>query len=455
VSTSTAVAARRHGWRAALIATTTAFITAIGTAALAAPGIDPAVVTQNADPGTSITITKTVHTPEIPPKPDVVLLVDTTGSMGGAIANVQANMNTIISTVSAAQPTAQFAVASYKDVSDGAGLFNVNQQLTDNTTDLQNAVNSLSAGGGGDTPEAWINALYQVSTGAITFRADSSRIVVLIGDASSHDPSNGHTLTDAINALQAISAKVLGVNVASGGADGLDAAGQATAVTSATGGSLTGADPADVSTAILAGLANLDVTVEPHLISCDTGLSVTFDHGAVTVPSGSDVVYQETINIAADAPQGSTLHCVTEFLINGTSPTGDLFVQHVNITVNDKTAPVGACDKGVNPAGNQTGTKPNAGYADGFYQLNATDNLDPNPMIYIRDTGDSSVNFGPYPSGTTIKLTQAPGAAPSVSPGTGAVDYKVKLRGDAQLVATDAAGNVSATALCLVPPAPR
>jgi hypothetical protein len=42
-----------------------------------------------------------------------------------------------------------------------------------------------------------------------------------------------------------------------------------------------------------------------------------------------------------------------------------------------------------------------------------------------------------------------------VAPGTGDVDYKVKLKGDLVLVAVDAAGNVSTPAKCLVPPPPK
>src|SRR4051812_10941719 len=94
-----------------------------GTASAVTPGVDPQFVSQLADPGASFSLHKVVHTPAIPPNPDIVFLADTTGSMGAAIANVKAEMSTITTTVLAAQPTAQFAVVSYKDEPDGAGLF--------------------------------------------------------------------------------------------------------------------------------------------------------------------------------------------------------------------------------------------------------------------------------------------------------------------------------------------
>ena len=148
------------------------------------------------------------------------------------------------------------------------------------------------------------------------------------------------------------------------------------------------------------------------------------------------------------ARQGGELHCTVRFLLNG-KPAGDEFTEKVTVHVNDVTAPVPACGKGPNPAGHVT--KPTE---NGFFTLSAVDNVDASPKLFIRDTR-STANFGPYPSGTTVKLTQAPGAEPSVAPGTGDVDYKVKLKGDLVLVAVDAAGNVSTPAKCLVPPPPK
>ena len=53
-------------------------------------------------PGDSVTITKTVETPAIPPNPDIVFLADTTGSMGSSLANVKANAASILSQIKAA-----------------------------------------------------------------------------------------------------------------------------------------------------------------------------------------------------------------------------------------------------------------------------------------------------------------------------------------------------------------
>lgn len=92
----------------------------VATPALAmGAGVSPATYDASVNPGDTVHVTKTVSTPEIPPKPDIVLVVDETGSMGPAIANVKSEMGSIVSTVQGAQPQAQFAIAAYKDGATG------------------------------------------------------------------------------------------------------------------------------------------------------------------------------------------------------------------------------------------------------------------------------------------------------------------------------------------------
>src|SRR4051794_16484589 len=81
---------------------------AVGAAQAVTPGVDPASVTTTLNPGGSFTVTKTIHTPTIPPKPDIVFLADTTGSMGPALANVQANSTSIMNAVRLAQSDSDF-----------------------------------------------------------------------------------------------------------------------------------------------------------------------------------------------------------------------------------------------------------------------------------------------------------------------------------------------------------
>ncbi|MFJ8959493.1 VWA domain-containing protein [Lentzea sp. NPDC102401] len=131
---------------------------------------------------------------------------------------------------------------------------------------------------------------------------------------------------------------------------------------------------------------------------------------------------------------------------NGTAVCDDVTKDWV-----DTTPPVVTCTPTNNPSG---GTVPPANNEDGFYELSATDAVDPNPQIYVRDTASSAV-FGSFPSGTKIKLVQAPGATPTQKPGTGDINWKITLKGDALVSAKDASGNESAPVRCNVPPPPK
>jgi hypothetical protein len=501
---------------------------------LAAPGVTPASVNQAADPGATLTIPKSVETPPIPPNPDVVFLVDTTTSMGPAIANVQANLGTVLSAVLGAQPTAQFAVADYRDTADSGGFFFVRQGLTASTAAVQTAINNLFlAGGGTDAPEDWINALFEIATGAISFRSDGTPIVVLVGDSSSHDPSNGHTLGATITALQNAGIRVVAVDVGPTPnqiSDGLNAALQATAVTVATGGVLLFApDPNTVASQILAGLQNLPVTVSHQVGACDPSLTVSLAPASQTVTSGQTTSFTETIAVAANAPQGQTITCQVTFLLDG-QPGGPAFVETISIDVNDITPPVvtvddqtveatspagavinypatavdnvdgpltptctppsgslfplgptlvtctatdaagntgvdtaimtvvdttppaTACVQTTNPSGKNI---PPGNNPDGFFELLAVDVVDLDPDIVLSDEADPTVEFGPFASGTKIKLTQAPGATQSQKPGPGVIDWHITFKGDAVLVATDSFGNESDPIVCRVPPPPK
>jgi uncharacterized repeat protein (TIGR01451 family) len=302
------------------------------------PGVDPPSVTATLNPGQSITITKTVHTPVIPPRPDIVFLADTTSSMSGAIANVQAQAGSVMAQVIGAQPLAQFGVAHYTD-QNCPTPYTLDQSITASTAAVQTALNGLSTPNvacNPDAPEDFLNALFHLATDAgVGFRADSTRIVVLFGDSSSHDPSVGHTLAQVTAALVSAGVKLVAVPVPGTAGflfNGLDSAGQATSIATATGGVVIPAATAgDVANAILQGLQNLPVTVTP-VPTCDAGLTASYDAPSKTVLSGTDAVFTETLTVDPANPGGTTLHCTVDFLLNGLHQDG--FQQSVSITVN-------------------------------------------------------------------------------------------------------------------------
>ena len=307
---------------------------AVGTAQAVTPGVEPATVSTTLNPGESFTVTKTVHTPTIPPKPDIVFLADTTGSMGPTLTNVQTNATAIMNDVRSAQSDSDFAAAQYKDVACGGG-FNLDQSISSSIPAVQTAIGTWLAGGGCDTPEDQLNALFELATNpSVGFRTDSTRVVVWFGDASGHNPSNGHSLAQVIAALVAADIEVIAIPVITLEGDGLDSTGQATAIATATGGAvLPSATPDQVSAAILSGLSNLPVTVAPSS-TCDAGLTTTLVAlTPETVTSGADVVYTETITVDPGNPGGTTLHCTVDFKLNGLSG-GPAFTQSITVGVN-------------------------------------------------------------------------------------------------------------------------
>ncbi len=124
----------------------------------------------------------------------------------------------------------------------------------------------------------------------------------------------------------------------------------------------------------------------------------------------------------------------------------------------DSTPPEVSCNETTNPSGKNV---PKAGKdagksgqnPDGFYVLGVWDALSGADEVWLEDDA-SPASFGPYPTGTVIKLTQAPGVTPNEKPGAGVVDWKIQINGDGVATATDAAGN-TATAVCLVPRPPK
>lgn len=436
--------------------------------ALAAP-VDPPTVSDSLDPGESITVAKTVHTPAIAPRPDILFLADTTGSMGPAIANVAANAGSIMTTVSGSPGVgeARFGAAEYKDgepafCPSDPFAYRLDQAITTNTANVLTGIGMWSASGGCvSESESGLNALYRIATDAATmFRplGDSTRIIAWFGDSDSHDPNFAHSLANVISALTTAHIRVIAVAVVTPDfSNGLDVTGQATAITTATGGTLlTAATANDVSAAILSGLTNLPVTVTHSLSGCDPNLTVALSPVSQTVTSGSDATFTETITVAAGAPQGTTLTCTVNFLLNGQLATG--FTESITIGVNDVTRPTATCVETNNPSGKNiptAGANPKSGQnPDGYYVLGSADNVDPNTTIFVADSASSFV-AGPYPSGTKIKIIQAPGATPNVKPGHGDIDYIITLNGDAIVTAVDASGNISAAATCNVPPPPK
>jgi PEP-CTERM motif len=200
-------------------------------------------------------------------KADVLFIVDTTGSMGPAIAQVDAALASTVSALSAFGTIATGA-GEYKDEASGGDAFNyqLDQAITTNSTLTQNAINAFTAEGGGDDPEQGLYALNTATTDPATgWEAGAQKIEVIVGDAPSHDASHpiaagDVTVAGVAGTLSSNGVTLIALN-ASGitGDSGLDSYGQFDSTTGllskGVGGSLTNfTDAADITADIVAAV---------------------------------------------------------------------------------------------------------------------------------------------------------------------------------------------------------
>ena len=241
--------------------------------------------------GGKASLAKTVLVTQVASNPvDVFFLADTTGSMGGAIDNVQTEIGNIMAEVALSASNVAYGVGEYKDVGDPfIYRENLDPPSTDEPT-VQAAVNAWIADGGGDTPEAQLYALEQVANGT-QWRAGSERLVMWFGDAPGHDPSNGSTEASATAALVGAGAAVHAISV---GFDQLDALGQATRIAAATGGAFYSGISSDLlAAAIVAaitGSVNNYSLVSLDVVGLTPGLTVAF------TPLSYSGAFDRTIN---------------------------------------------------------------------------------------------------------------------------------------------------------------
>lgn len=332
--------------------------------------VSPPEVVATLAPGESLDVNKLVDVPGAPPRADVYFLADTTGSMGSVISNVKSNAATVLAQIRATIGDVQFGVGQYKDFPNDSFAFKSDAPIGPDdglggTFDASDAINAWSVLGGFDLPEGQLFALDRIADpsdpGMISWRPNSSRILVWFGDAPGHDPVCSaisglpFDITEASATAKLVDAgiTVVAISTTTGATGGLDAdptsfasdysgfctingaPGQATRIAGATSGvHQSGISPADIVDAILDGIAEItfDVTAEP--VGCDP-LVVSFDppvHEDVVGPL--QVEFLETIEVPADVtpdevPPDGVVSCTVEFKASGAV----IGVQDLSITV--------------------------------------------------------------------------------------------------------------------------
>ena len=161
-------------------------------------------------------------------KVDVAFSMDTTGSMGTCINNLKSALTTTVIPGLSSIPSVGYAVVDHKDFGD-TWVSKVLQKITTDAKAANSAVALMSAGGGGDEPEAQIASMHSMVTGAangsipavtpapgtfgaVEFRPGAVPVVVLITDAHWHDPSGIATTANLLTAFKAKNVKFVGIN---------------------------------------------------------------------------------------------------------------------------------------------------------------------------------------------------------------------------------------------------
>ncbi|HEY8430954.1 MAG TPA: hypothetical protein VIL20_21395 [Sandaracinaceae bacterium] len=194
---------------------------------------------------------------------DVYFLMDTTGSMGGEIANLRTSLTSgtfipgcsggIIGAIRCTIPDAWFGVGYFDDYpispygATGDRVYRNLQDITASVSAAQTAVNSLALHWGNDEPESQTQALWAIATGGglgsylaprtgcpagrwgyPCFRDGTIPIVILFTDAPFHNGPSGYNYSSSIGAVTwaqtvaALTSKAIRViTVHSGGTSGL------------------------------------------------------------------------------------------------------------------------------------------------------------------------------------------------------------------------------------------
>lgn len=137
---------------------------------------------------------------------DILFLVDTTGSMGGEINNLQTELAGLVGRIRTTIPDTAFGAARFDDfpvASYGSGSdvpFGLEQRITTVMADITSGVNRLDMPlhGGFDGPESHIEGIYQAATGA-GFRSASGTVwVPPFNPAAGFDASRGHGMIGGV-----------------------------------------------------------------------------------------------------------------------------------------------------------------------------------------------------------------------------------------------------------------
>jgi hypothetical protein len=151
-------------------------------------------------------------------KLDLLFIVDITASMGNLIRDAQKRMKDMLSDLSKSHDLdLKVGLSLYRDhASQGDDFVTITFNLMDNDK-IQEVIDGIQVGGGGDRPEAVIDGIIE-GTQDMYWRDDSRRIAFLIGDAPAHGMIDnepccqcGRTWGDAVASVEECEAVIYSI----------------------------------------------------------------------------------------------------------------------------------------------------------------------------------------------------------------------------------------------------
>ncbi len=163
--------------------------------ALAAIGFGPAVAPAGASTGK-------------PAKTDVMFVFDTSGSMGSVLEEAKQEIKEVMARISASLPEVDYGVSQVEDYPGYFGgvleetktekeyeessekPWKLDQAVTSDPTKITTAIEGLTVGGGGDSPESYGRALWETDTNPnVQWRSGARHLIVLVADQVPHTPN--------------------------------------------------------------------------------------------------------------------------------------------------------------------------------------------------------------------------------------------------------------------------
>lgn len=295
----------------------TPLLAALAAAALAVPLLiveEPAEAGgRRGSPGT-VVLTETA--PTVPGKLDLILVVDRSSSYEDDLPNMAQLVPVALSQISQ-DSNLRVGVSSFIDGSAADPGFRLDRALSPDIAGLGQVLRNLPVGDrpNDDWPEMALSALAR-SLDEFEFRDDAQVVALVATDADSKEPS-GHTARQVGEAYAERGYRIVSVFATQvdrrlfGSGPQPTFEDQGRVLAELTGGSvqeLSSTDSSDIDSAILAGLDNLPVKMEPRLRpGCPLDdVTITPDR-LPAAAGGQQYEFELSYRIGEDAPEGTTV----------------------------------------------------------------------------------------------------------------------------------------------------